>query len=111
MCEEGTCDMELVLTFEASESSVPCDHVQAGFDLKDGSPHIVPILLGDSALANDMAKRMLKRGIYVVSHAYPVVPKGQAGIRVQISAAHSRSHLNHAIDAFKAVGREFGVLE
>ena len=74
-------------------------------------PHIVPIMLGDSVLANDMAKRMLKRGIYVVSHAYPVVPKGQAGIRVQVSAAHSQSHLERAIEAFKAVGAELGVIE
>ena len=83
---------------------------QAGFNLKESVPHIVPIMLGDSALANDMARLMLKRGIYVVSHAYPVVPKGQAGVRVQISAAHTRAHLDQAIEAFKAVGHELGVL-
>ena len=85
--------------------------MQAGFDLREGVPHIVPIMLGDSTLANDMARLLLKRGIYVVSHAYPVVPKGQAGVRVQISAAHTQSHLDQAIEAFKGVGKELGVIE
>lgn len=85
--------------------------LQAGFDLKEGVLHIVPIMLGDSELANEMAKGMLKKGIYVVSHAYPVVPRGQAGIRVQISAAHTQEHLDRALEAFKTCGKRLGVIE
>ena len=85
--------------------------MQAGFDLKDSVPHIVPIMLGDSTLANDMANALLKKGVYVVAHSYPVVPKGHAGVRVQISAAHTREQIDEAIAAFKSVGRKLGVLE
>jgi glycine C-acetyltransferase len=74
-------------------------------------PCMQPIMLGDAALASKFAARMLTRGIYVVGFSYPVVPKGKARIRVQLSAAHTREHLDQAIGAFVAVGRELGVLE
>eukprot|EP00884_Botryococcus_braunii_P012139 jgi/Botrbrau1/20926/Bobra.0135s0057.1 len=83
---------------------------KAGFKIKDGTHPIVPIMLGDARLANDMAVRMLQRGIYVVGFSYPVVPKGQARIRVQLSAAHTPQHLEQAIAAFVEVGKELGVI-
>ncbi len=83
---------------------------QAGFDIKPGDHPIVPIMLYDAVLAHRFAERMLQEGIYVVGFSYPVVPRGQARIRVQISAAHTREHLDRAIEAFVKVGREFGVL-
>jgi glycine C-acetyltransferase len=81
-----------------------------GFDLLPGEHPIVPIMLGDAALATEFASKMLERGVYVVGFSYPVVPKGQARIRVQLSAAHSSEDLNDAVAAFEAVGSELGVL-
>lgn len=69
-----------------------------------------PIMLGDAALAGKFAADMLQHGVYVVGFSYPVVPKGQARIRVQLSAAHEREHLDAAINAFKAVGKDLGVI-
>ncbi|MBS1913850.1 MAG: glycine C-acetyltransferase [Bacteroidetes bacterium] len=83
----------------------------AGFDIKPGEHPIVPIMLYDAPLAQKFAERLLEEGIYVIGFFYPVVPKGQARIRVQISAAHEREHLDRAIAAFTAVGRELGVLK
>jgi glycine C-acetyltransferase len=83
----------------------------AGFDIKPGAHPIVPIMLGDERLAHDMARRLLEHGIYVIGFSFPVVPKGQARIRVQVSAAHERHHLERAIQAFSEVGRELGVLK
>ena len=83
----------------------------AGFDIVPGEHPIVPIMLGDAKLSQDMADSLLGEGIYVIGFFYPVVPKGQARIRVQISAAHSREHLDKAIGAFTKVGRELGVIE
>jgi len=82
----------------------------AGFDIKPGEHPIVPIMLGDAKLASDMAREMLAEGIYVIGFSYPVVPMGKARIRVQISAAHTREHLDRAIAAFTIVGRRMGVL-
>jgi glycine C-acetyltransferase len=82
----------------------------AGFDIKPGEHPIVPIMLGDAKLAQDMAAAMLEQGIYVIGFSFPVVPKGAARIRVQISAAHSREHLDQAIQAFQTVGKKFGVI-
>lgn len=82
----------------------------AGFDIKP-SPHpIAPIMLGDAKLAADMARDMLAEGIYVIGFSFPVVPQGQARIRVQISAAHTREHLEMAVAAFIKVGRAHGVI-
>jgi glycine C-acetyltransferase len=83
---------------------------EAGFQIRPGVHPIVPIMLGDARLASEMADRMLKRGIYVIGFSYPVVPKGQARIRVQLSAAHTPEHVDRAVAAFTEVGRELGVL-
>jgi glycine C-acetyltransferase len=82
----------------------------AGFTLKPGSHPITPVMLGDAKLAQDFAARLLDHGIYVIGFFYPVVPKGQARIRVQISAAHDTAHIEQAIAAFTSVGRELGVV-
>jgi glycine C-acetyltransferase len=84
---------------------------EAGFDIKPGDHPIVPIMLGDAKLAVDMAADMLKEGIYVIGFSYPVVPKGKARIRVQISAAHEIEHIDRAIAAFIKVGRKHGVIK
>jgi glycine C-acetyltransferase len=82
-----------------------------GFDLKPGEHPIIPVMLGDAALAGRMADRLLERGVYVIGFSYPVVPRGQARIRTQMSAALSREQLDKAIAAFAAVGRELGVIK
>ncbi|AGA76442.1 glycine C-acetyltransferase [Echinicola vietnamensis] len=82
----------------------------AGFDIKPGVHPIVPIMLYDAVLSQQMAEKLLERGVYVIGFYYPVVPKGQARIRVQISAAHDRKHLDAAIEAFTEVGKELGVI-
>jgi glycine C-acetyltransferase len=69
-----------------------------------------PVMLGDARLAGDMASRLLDRGVYVVGFSYPVVPKGAARIRVQLSAAHTPEQLRIAVDAFASVGRELGII-
>jgi glycine C-acetyltransferase len=81
-----------------------------GFDIRPGVHPIVPIMLYEARLAADMARDLLEEGIYVIGFSYPVVPKGEARIRVQVSAAHTREHLDRAIDAFAAVGRRHGVI-
>jgi glycine C-acetyltransferase len=83
---------------------------EAGFEIRPGDHPIVPIMLGDAHLAQGMAAELLDEGIYVVGFAYPVVPKGQARIRVQISAAHEPEHLERAVAAFVKVGRARGVI-
>ena len=82
----------------------------AGFDIKPGTHPIVPIMLYDAVVSQKMAEKLLEKGIYVIGFYYPVVPKGQARIRVQISAAHTKAHLDHAIAAFIEVGKELGVI-
>lgn len=82
----------------------------AGFDIKPGTHPIAPIMLYDAVLAQKMAARMLDEGVYVIGFFYPVVAKGQARIRVQISAAHTQEQLDKAIQAFTKVGRELGVI-
>ncbi len=81
-----------------------------GFDLKPGEHPIIPVMLGDAALAGRMADRLLERGVYVIGFSYPVVPRGQARIRTQMSAALTRGQLDKAIAAFGAVGKELGVI-
>jgi glycine C-acetyltransferase len=83
----------------------------AGFDVKPGEHPIVPVMLYDAPLAQEFASRLLEKGIYVIGFFYPVVPKGEARIRVQISAVHDKEHLDKAIHAFTAVGEELGVLQ
>lgn len=83
---------------------------EAGFDIKPGDHPIVPIMLYDAVLAQQFASRLLDEGIYVIGFFFPVVPRGQARIRVQLSAAHQQEHLDKAIAAFTKIGRELGVL-
>ncbi len=82
----------------------------AGFDIKDGDSAIVPVMLYDAKLSQNMADKLLEKGIYVIGFFYPVVPKEQARIRVQLSAAHEKEHLDQAISAFTEVGKELGVI-
>ncbi len=82
----------------------------AGFDIKPGTHPIIPIMLYDAVISQQMAEKLLEKGIYVIGFYYPVVAKGQARIRVQISAAHTRAHLDQAIAAFVEVGKELGVI-
>ena len=82
----------------------------AGFDLRPGTHPISPVMLYDAKLAQRFAERLLEEGIYAIGFFFPVVPKDQARIRTQISAAHTRAHLDRAIDAFTRIGRELGVI-
>lgn len=83
---------------------------EAGFDIKPGVHPIVPVMLYDAVLAQNMAEKLLEEGIYVIGFYFPVVPKGKARIRVQLSAAHEQEHLDKAIAAFTKVGKELGVI-
>lgn len=83
----------------------------AGFELKPTQSAIIPIMLYDAKLSQDFAAKLLNEGIYVIGFYYPVVPKGEARIRVQLSAAHDKKHLDKAIRAFRKVGKELGVLK
>tara|TARA_R110001606_G_scaffold7679_3_gene33610 strand:- start:888 stop:1610 length:723 start_codon:yes stop_codon:yes gene_type:complete len=82
----------------------------AGFDIVNGDSAIVPVMLYDAKLSQDMANKLLEKGIYVIGFFYPVVPKGKARIRVQLSAAHSKDHLDAAIKAFTEVGKELKIV-
>ncbi|MVT07284.1 glycine C-acetyltransferase [Chitinophaga tropicalis] len=84
---------------------------EAGFDIKPGDHPIVPVMLYDAVLSQQFADKLLKEGIYVIGFFFPVVPKGQARIRVQLSAAHEQEHLDKAINAFTKVGKELGVIK
>jgi len=83
---------------------------ERGFNLKPGEHPIIPVMLGDAMLASQMADKLLERGVYVIGFSFPVVPKGQARIRTQMSAGLTREHLDKAIDAFTDVGRELNVI-
>jgi len=82
-----------------------------GFELLPGEHPIIPVMLGDASLAKKFADEMLQEGIYVVGFSFPVVPKGQARIRTQMSAAHDFSHIDQAVAAFEKVGKNLGVIE
>ncbi|MCB0663540.1 MAG: aminotransferase class I/II-fold pyridoxal phosphate-dependent enzyme, partial [Saprospiraceae bacterium] len=84
---------------------------KAGFDIIPGVHPIVPIMLYDAVIAQNFANKLLEEGIYVIGFFYPVVPKGKARIRVQISAGHDRAHLEKAVAAFTKVGKELGVIK
>ncbi len=83
---------------------------EAGFDLKEGDTPIVPVMLYDAKLAQDFARDLFDEGVYAIGFFFPVVPKGQARIRTQLSAAHEKQHLDAAIEAFKKVGKKHGIL-
>ena len=101
---------ELRDRLEANTKRFRSGMTAAGFEIKPGTHPIVPIMLYDERLAHDMARKLLERGIYVIGFSFPVVPKGQARIRVQLSAAHEPKHIDRAVEAFTAVGQELGVL-
>ena len=82
----------------------------AGFDLVPGEHPIIPVMLGDARLAGEFAQRLLGQGVYAIGFSYPVVPRGKARIRTQMSAAHSRAHLDQAVEAFITVGRQLSVV-
>lgn len=84
---------------------------EAGFDLLPGSHPIIPVMLGDAKLAQTMAARMLELGVYVIGFSFPVVPRGQARIRTQMSAAHTFEHIDAAVAAFTTAGKELGVIK
>jgi len=83
---------------------------KVGFTLLKGDHPIIPVMLGDARVAKEMADRLLEEGIYVIGFSFPVVPRGQARIRTQMSAAHEREHIDRAVEAFGKVGREMGVI-
>ena len=83
---------------------------EAGFDIRPGSHPIIPIMLGEEHLAKTMADKLLAEGVYVIGFSHPVIPKGQARIRVQISAVHEREDIDQAVAAFQKIGRELGVI-
>lgn len=84
---------------------------EAGFDIRPGTHPIAPVMLGDAKLAQQFAQELLAEGIYVIGFFYPVVPQGQARIRTQMSAAHTREHIDRAVEAFIKVGRKLGVIQ
>lgn len=102
---------ELRDTLEANTQYFRAKITAAGFDIKPGTHPIVPIMLYDAVVSQKMAEKLLEKGIYVIGFYYPVVAKGQARIRVQISAAHTTAQLDQAIEAFTAVGKELGVIK
>ena len=101
---------ELRDTLEANTQYFREKITAAGFDIKPGTHPIVPIMLYDAVVSQKMAEKLLEKGIYVIGFYYPAVAKGQARIRVQISAAHTTAQLDQAIEAFTAVGKELGVI-
>jgi glycine C-acetyltransferase len=102
---------ELRDKLEANTKLFREEMTKAGFDIKPGDHPIVPIMLYDAVVAQEFAAKLLDEGIYVIGFFYPVVAKGQARIRVQLSAAHETSHIQKAISAFTKVGKELGVLK
>ena len=101
---------ELRDRLEANTKLFRAKMTEAGFKIPESVHAIVPIMLGDARLAADMAKDLLAEGIYVIGFSFPVVPQGQARIRVQISAGHTEAHIEKAVAAFMKVGRAHGVI-
>ena len=106
-----TADLEVCATRAVrGDAYFRAEMTRAGFDLKPGVHPIVPVMLYDAPLAQQFAAGLLEEGIYAIGFFFPVVPKGQARIRTQISAAHTRAHLDRAVAAFTAVGKRLGVI-
>jgi glycine C-acetyltransferase len=84
--------------------------VGLGFTIIEGNHPIVPVMLGEAAIAQDMSQELLKEGVYIKGLWYPVVPKGEARLRTQLSAAHTREDLDRALEAFNKVGKQMGVI-
>lgn len=102
---------ELRANLKANTTKLRSGLESAGFTIKPGPTPILPVMLGDAAIATNMANELLKRGIYVIGFSYPVVPHGQARIRMQVSAAHTPEQIDRAIAAFTEVGKQLGVLK
>ncbi len=102
---------ELRVKLRANSEYFRAGMEQHGFDLVPGEHPIIPVMLGDAKLATKMADRLLAKGIYVIGFSFPVVPRGAARIRCQMSAAHERSHIDQALQAFGDVGRELGIIQ
>jgi glycine C-acetyltransferase len=102
---------DLRATLKANTAKLRAGLEDAGFTIKPGPTPILPVMLGDAAVATKMADELLKRGIYVIGFSYPVVPHGQARIRMQVSAAHTPAQIDRAIAAFTEVGKQLGVLK
>ncbi len=81
-----------------------------GFKIKPGTHPIVPVMIGDAKLSKNLANNLLSQNIYVVGFSFPVVPKGEARIRVQISASHTKNQINQVIEAFKKSGKKFNII-
>ena len=103
-------DFSIVNQLHENTTYFRAEIVKAGFTIIDGTHAIVPVMLGEAAVAQDMSNELLKEGVYVKGLWYPVVPKGEARLRAQISAAHTREDLDRAIAAFRAVGKRLGVI-
>ena len=101
---------ELRIRLQSNSERFRAGMEAAGFTLAGADHAIIPVMLGDAKLASEMADRLLARGIYVIGFSFPVVPKGEARIRTQMSAAHSAEHIDRAIAAFTEVGKELGVI-
>ncbi len=101
---------ELRLKLRANSERFRAGMTRLGFELVPGEHPIIPVMLGDAKLATEMADRLLEKGIYVIGFSFPVVPRGKARIRCQMSAAHELEHIDRAIEAFGSVGRALGVV-
>ena len=101
---------QLVKKLQANTTHFREEISRAGFDIRPGEHPIIPIMLGEASLAHDMADKLLKESIYVIGFSYPVVPKGEARIRIQVSAGHETSDLDQAVAAFKKIGSELGLI-
>jgi glycine C-acetyltransferase len=100
----------LVKKLQANTAYFRENITQAGFDIRSGEHPIIPIMLGEAQLAHDMADKLLKEGIYVIGFSYPVVPQGEARIRIQVSAGHETPDLDQAVAAFKKIGSSLGLI-
>jgi glycine C-acetyltransferase len=101
---------ELRTRLRANSARFRAGMEEAGFELAGAGHPIIPVMLGDAKLAGEMADRLLEAGIYVIGFSFPVVPKGEARIRTQMSAAHTEAHIDRAVAAFTSVGRDLGVV-
>jgi glycine C-acetyltransferase len=101
---------DLRTTLKANTARLRAGLESVGFTVKPGPTPILPVMLGDAAIAGRMAELLLARGIYVIGFSFPVVPQGQARIRIQVSAAHTTTQIDHAITAFREAGRELGII-
>ena len=117
LCTAGSKSLELVKNGAALREKLFANATRfraamsaAGFDLTPGEHPIIPVMLGDAKLAQDMAAKLLEQGIYVIGFSFPVVPKGQARIRTQMSAAHTFEQIDFAVAAFTRIGKELGVI-